>query len=122
MKETQIICQQCGGEDTYIESEKIDYTAPASTWIYHKKWVCPHCGWPDTVLTKWGSYTINAQPQYKLKVTVTDQNGKDRITNGEPSTKNLPQECQTCSFLKEGHCQDNYLDKLCTSHLKDKEP
>lgn len=77
MKEVQVTCPQCGGNDAYLETEKGDYTAPASTWIYEKKWVCSHCGYPDTIWTKWGSYTINVQPQYKLKITVTDQNGKE---------------------------------------------
>ena len=77
MKEIQVTCPQCGGNDTYLEAEKSDYTTPASTWIYNKKWICPHCGYPDTVWTKWGSYTTNENLQYTINVTVTDSEGKE---------------------------------------------
>jgi C4-type Zn-finger protein len=76
-KEVQVTCPQCGGNDAYIETEQSDYTAPASTWIYHKKWICSHCGWPDTVWTKFGSYTTNENPQYSIDVTITDSEGKE---------------------------------------------
>ena len=77
MIEVQVDCPQCGAHDAYLQPEKGDYTASVNTWIYEKKWVCSHCGYTDTVWTKWGSYTINSKPQYTINVTITDENGKE---------------------------------------------
>jgi len=77
MIEVQVDCPQCGAHDAYLQPEKGDYTSSASTFFYSKNWVCSHCGYPDTIWTKGGSYTINAKPQYTVNVTITDGNGKE---------------------------------------------
>ena len=77
MREVQTECPQCGAHDAYLQPEEGDCTDPASTWIIEKEWVCSHCGYPDTIWTKCGSYTINRNTQWTVNVTVTDGKGKE---------------------------------------------